>query len=110
MGHASPEPKQSGGGGKPRALEPREVWARLQRGQARLLDLRTGVERRRYGYPPGAIPVSLASHILKPEGPGAIYLCQHAIRSKATLRNGAAEVAGGFVAWAREGLPVQRGS
>jgi len=92
------------------SLEPREVWTLLERGDARLLDLRTGVERRRYGYPPGAIPVSLASHILKPEGPGAIYLCQHAIRSKATLRNGAAEVAGGFVAWEREELPVQRGN
>jgi rhodanese-related sulfurtransferase len=95
-------------GSAQRSLEPREVWTLLERGDARLLDLRTGVERRRYGYPPGAIPVSLSSHILKPEGPGAIYLCQHAIRSKATLRNGAAEVAGGFVAWEREGLPVQR--
>ena len=90
-----------------RSLEPREAWTLLARGDARLLDLRTGLERRRYGSPPGAIPVSLAAHIRKPEGPGAIYLCQHAIRSKATLRNGAAEVAGGFVAWKRAGLPVQ---
>lgn len=89
-----------------RALEPQEVWARLQRGDARLLDLRTDVERRRYGAPPGAIPVSLARHMLKPEGEGVIYLCQHAVRSKATLRHGAAEVAGGFVAWGRAGLPV----
>jgi rhodanese-related sulfurtransferase len=43
----------------------------------------------------------------KPEGPGVIYLCQHAVRSKATLRNGAAEVAGGFAAWRRAGLPVE---
>jgi rhodanese-related sulfurtransferase len=80
----------------------------MERGQARLLDLRTGVERRRYGTPPGAIPVSLTRHLVKPEGEGTIYLCQHAVRSKATLRNGAAEVAGGFVAWERAGLPVER--
>jgi rhodanese-related sulfurtransferase len=78
----------------------------LQRGDAHLLDLRTQVERRRYGAPPGALAVSLARYILKPEGEGAIYLCQHAVRSKATLRNGAAEAAGGFVAWRRAGLPV----
>jgi rhodanese-related sulfurtransferase len=52
--------------------------------------------------------VSLARHLLKPEGTGAIYLCQHALRSKATLRNGAAEVAGGFVAWRRSGLPIEK--
>jgi rhodanese-related sulfurtransferase len=93
---------------KPGSLEPHEVWALMERGQARLLDLRTGVERRRYGAPPGAIPVSLTRHLVKPEGEGTIYLCQHAVRSKATLRNGAAEVAGGFVAWERAGLPVER--
>ena len=92
----------------PGSLEPHEVWALMERGQARLLDLRTGVERRRYGTPPGAIPVSLTRHLVKPEGEGTIYLCQHAVRSKATLRNGAAEVAGGFVAWERAGLPVER--
>jgi rhodanese-related sulfurtransferase len=90
----------------PRSVDPQEVWALLERGDAHLLDLRTQVERRRYGAPPGAIAVSLARHILKPEGEGAIYLCQHAVRSKATLRNGAAEAAGGFVAWRRAGLPV----
>lgn len=90
-----------------RSLSPQEVWALLQRGDTRLLDLRTEVERRRYGAPPGAIPVSLARHLLKPEGQRSIYLCQHAVRSKATLRNGAAEVAGGFVAWRRVGLPVE---
>jgi rhodanese-related sulfurtransferase len=92
----------------PGSLEPHEVWALMERGQARLLDLRTGVERRRHGAPPGAIPVSLTRHLVKPEGEGTIYLCQHAVRSKATLRNGAAEVAGGFVAWERAGLPVER--
>jgi rhodanese-related sulfurtransferase len=91
-----------------RSLDPQEVWALLQREEARLLDLRTEIERRRYGAPPGAIPASLTRHVLKPEGQGTIYLCQHAVRSKATLRNGAAEVAGGFVAWRRAGLPVDK--
>ena len=105
------EREQDGDQGDPkevRSVAPHEVWALLQRGETRLLDLRTTVERRRYGAPPGAIPVSLARHALKPEGEGAIYLCQHAVRSKATLRNGAAEVAGGFVAWQRAGLPIAR--
>jgi rhodanese-related sulfurtransferase len=91
-----------------RSVDPREVWARLRTGQARLLDLRTEVERRRYGASPGAIPVSLAAELLRPAGQGAIYLCQHAVRSKLTLRAGAAEVAGGFVAWQRAGLPVEK--
>lgn len=89
------------------SLEPEAVWAAVERGEARLLDLRSGIERRRYGAPPGAKPVSLAKHTASPEGPGAIYLCQHAVRSKVTLRRGAAEVAGGFVAWKKAGLPVE---
>jgi rhodanese-related sulfurtransferase len=89
-----------------RSLSPQEAWRLLQHRDAQLLDLRTEIERRRYGAPPGAISVSLARHVLNPEGEGTIYLCQHAVRSKATLRNGAAEVAGGFVAWQRGGLPV----
>jgi rhodanese-related sulfurtransferase len=91
-----------------RSIDPREVWQALERGEARLLDLRTELERRRYGAPPGAVPVSLAKHTVKPEGERAIYLCQHAVRSKLTMRNGAAEVAGGFVAWERAGLPVEK--
>ena len=91
-----------------RSIDPRAVWQALERGEARLLDLRTELERRRYGAPPGAVPVSLAKHTLKPEGERAIYLCQHAVRSKLTMRNGAAEVAGGFVAWERAGLPVAK--
>jgi rhodanese-related sulfurtransferase len=90
-----------------RSIEPQEVWALLERADVRLLDLRTQIERRRYGAPPGAEPVSLARHVLNPEGDGTIYLCQHAVRSKAALRNGAAEVAGGFVAWREAGLPVE---
>jgi rhodanese-related sulfurtransferase len=33
------------------SVDPHEVWRLLQGGNARLLDLRTGVERRRYGPP-----------------------------------------------------------
>lgn len=90
-----------------RSLDPEAVWARLQQGGAELLDLRTAAERRRFGAPPGAKPVSLARHLLRPAGAEAIYLCQHAVRSKATLWRGAAEVAGGFVAWQQAGLPVE---
>jgi rhodanese-related sulfurtransferase len=89
------------------AVAPEDAWAAANRGEARILDLRTPAERRRYGAPPGAERVSLARHTLSPEGPGAIYLCQHAVRSKATLRRGAAEVAGGFRAWKKSGLPVE---
>ena len=90
-----------------RSLEPEAAWGAVQLGFAEILDLRTGIERRRHGAPPGARPVSLAKHIANPEGAGAVYLCQHAIRSKATLRHGAAEVAGGFAAWKKAGLPVE---
>ena len=90
-----------------RSLDPREVWEAVQRGEARLLDLRTRAERRRYGAPPGAEHVSLARHVGSPEGPATVYLCQHALRSKLTARRGAAEVAGGFVAWRRAGLPIE---
>ena len=88
------------------SVDPRDVWAALQRGEATLLDLRTEVERRRHGAPPGAKQVSLLRHTLRPSGPPAVYLCQHAVRSKLTLRNGAAEVAGGFARWREQGLPV----
>ena len=90
-----------------RSLEPKAAWEAVQLGFAEILDVRTGFERRRYGAPPGARPVSLAKHMASPEGPGAIYLCQRAIRSKATLRRGAAEVAGGFAAWIEAGLPIE---
>ena len=90
-----------------RSLSPHEAWNAVQRGEARLLDLRSGAERRRFGAPPGARAASLARHALRPEGPGVIYLCQHAARSKLTLHRGAAEVAGGFAAWRDAGLPVE---
>ena len=92
-----------------RSLDPRDVWVSVQRGEdLRLLDLRTDSERRRHGSPPGSVPVSFIRHALRPEGASSVYLCQHAIRSKLTLRKGAGEIAGGFAAWEREGLPVER--
>ena len=90
-----------------RSLAPEAAWAAVARGEAEILDLRTTVERRRFGAPPGARAVSLAKHVAGPEGPEAIYLCQHAVRSKWTLRRGASEVDGGFVAWRKAGLPVE---
>jgi rhodanese-related sulfurtransferase len=90
------------------SLPPEQAWELVQRGEAELLDLRTRTERRLLGFPPGSRKVSLARHAAAPKGPGTIYLCQHAIRSKLTLRNGAAEVAGGFAKWTDDGLPVER--
>jgi rhodanese-related sulfurtransferase len=90
-----------------RSLEPKAAWSAVELGFAEILDLRTEFERRRHGAPPGARHVSLVKHVTSPEGPGSIYLCQHALRSKATLRRGASEVAGGFAAWQRDGLPIE---
>lgn len=92
----------------PGSVTPQEAWERVGRGEARLFDLRTEAERRRYGAPPGAEAVSLARHVIAPESAGAIYLCQHGVRSKLTRRRGAVEVEGGFAAWRRAGLPVVR--
>jgi rhodanese-related sulfurtransferase len=89
-----------------RSLKPEAAWNAVELGFAEILDLRTKIERRRYGAPPGARPVSLVKHVASPEGPGSIYLCQRALRSKATLRRGASEVEGGFAAWRDAGLPV----
>ncbi len=89
------------------SLEPEAAWNAVELGFAEILDVRTELERRRYGAPPGARHVSLLKHVASPEGPGSIYLCQRALRSKATLRRGAAEVAGGFAAWKEAGLPVE---
>ena len=89
-----------------RSLQPEAAWNAVQLGFAEILDLRTQIERNRYGAPPGARPVSLVKHVVSPDGPGTIYLCQHAARSKLTLRQGAAEVEGGFAAWIEAGLPI----
>ena len=45
------------------SLPPTEAWQLVERGEARILDLRTTTERRRYGAPPGAEPISLAKHV-----------------------------------------------
>jgi rhodanese-related sulfurtransferase len=89
------------------SLAPNQVFEEVQAGRLRILDLRTKAERKRYGAPARAEHVSLLRHVMHPEGPGTVYLCQHAVRSKLTLRNGAAEVAGGFSAWRDAGLPIE---
>lgn len=90
-----------------RSLPPDQVLAGVLAGRLRLLDLRTWPERRLMGSPPGSQPAGLIRYILRPPGPGTVYLCAHAVRSKWTLRRGAAEIAGGFRAWRKRGLPLQ---
>ncbi|HLI25379.1 MAG TPA: hypothetical protein VKU91_10510 [Acidimicrobiales bacterium] len=92
---------------EPRSVPPAEAWRRLQ-GGARLFDLRTRGERLMFGWPPGSVKVSLVRHRLRPDAE-AIYLCQHAVRSKGPARHGATEVEGGFVAWKQAGLPITGG-
>jgi rhodanese-related sulfurtransferase len=91
-----------------RSLPPEQVLQAVVDGRAELLDLRSWPERRLLGRPPGARPVSLLRHMLRPAGPDAVYLCAHAVRSRWTLRRGAAQVAGGYRAWRRRGLPTER--
>lgn len=91
-----------------RSVMPSDAWQAVQAGEVQLFDLRTELERRRYGWPPGVERVSLARHMLFPKGREAIYLCQHANRSKLTGWRGAAEVAGGWPAWQAAGLPIER--
>ncbi|WP_298208622.1 hypothetical protein [Ferrimicrobium sp.] len=70
-----------------------------------ILDLRTRAERRKFGHPPGSRKVSLLWHSFAPKRDG-IYLCQHAVRSKLPASRGATEIAGGFVAWISDGMPI----
>lgn len=91
-----------------REVSAAEAWAASQRGEAQILDLRTRVERRQHGWPPGARRVSLLRHIAWPRPSDAIYLCQHANRSKLTLWRGAAEIEDGWKGWESAGLPVER--
>jgi rhodanese-related sulfurtransferase len=91
-----------------RSVAAADAWRSFERGETDLLDLRTGLERRLYGWPPGVKRVSLTRHILFPRGRDAIYLCQHANRSKLTGRRGAAEVEGGWPGWQAADLPIQR--
>jgi rhodanese-related sulfurtransferase len=90
------------------SISPERAWERVQQGEARLLDLRTQLERRRYGWPPGTPRVSLTRHIAWPGGHNTIYLCQHANRSKLTAWRGAAEIAGGWPAWQAASLPIEQ--
>ncbi len=92
--------------GARRSLPPAEVARGVAAGRLRLLDLRTRAERALLGAPPGAQPVGLLRHVLRPQGEDAVYLCAHAVRSRWTLRHGAAQVDGGFRRWRAEGLPV----
>jgi rhodanese-related sulfurtransferase len=94
--------------GRISSISPERAWEQVRQGEARLLDLRTELERRRYGWPPGTPRVSLTRHIARPGAANTIYLCQHANRSKLTAWRGAAEVAGGWPAWQAAGLPIER--
>ena len=87
-------------------ISPTAAWGEVQERGTRILDLRTSAERRRYGAPPGATPVSLVRHAVTPDR-AAIYLCQHAVRSKLPAQRGAREITGGFVAWQKAGLPIE---
>ena len=89
-------------------ISPERAWGHVQHVEARLLDLRTQLERRRDGWPPGTPRVSLTRHIAWPGGHNTIYLCQHANRSKLTAWRGATEIAGGSPAWQAAGLPIQQ--
>gem|GEM_PF-3238679 len=89
------------------AISAVSAWEEVSHGRARILDLRSRVERARWGYPPTARKVSFLVHALRPDL-DAIYLCQHAVRSKVPRRKGAREVDRGFMAWLEAGLPVDR--
>jgi rhodanese-related sulfurtransferase len=91
-----------------RELSASEAWAAVCRGEAAILDLRTELERRRYGWPPGSRRGSLVRHVLWPRKGPTIYLCQHANRSRLTRWRGAAQIAGGWPAWQQAQLPIER--
>jgi rhodanese-related sulfurtransferase len=89
-----------------RSVSPETAWDESRATGRPILDLRSRAERRRFGRPPGSVKVSLFRHALMPAS-GAIYLCQHAVRSKVPAARGGKEVEGGFVAWQAAGLPVE---
>jgi rhodanese-related sulfurtransferase len=88
-----------------RAVSPEDAWRITQETGGAIFDLRTRAERRKFGYPPGSRKVSFFWHSIAPNR-HAIYLCQHAVRSKLPASRGATEIAGGFVAWIRDSLPI----
>lgn len=92
-----------------RAISAEHAWQETESSGRPILDLRTRAERQKFGRPPGSVKVSLLWHALAPNRE-AIYLCQHAVRSKLPASRGAREVAGGFVAWKSSGQPVEGGS
>ena len=67
---SGPSPDRLSAVARSRSLEPEAAWGAVELGFAGILDLRTEIERRRYGAPPGARPVSLVRHAASPEGPG----------------------------------------
>jgi rhodanese-related sulfurtransferase len=91
-----------------RSISPTQAWEENQRSGRPILDLRTRAERHRYGQPPGSRKVSLLRHTLVPQR-DAIYLWQHAVRSKLPAPRGGQEIAGGFVAWKADHQPVEGG-
>lgn len=92
-----------------RAISAEVAWRECETTGRQILDLRTRAERRKFGFPPGSVKVSLLWHALAPRR-DAIYLCQHAVRSKLPASRGAREIAGGFVAWKSSGQPVEGGA
>jgi len=91
------------------AISSEQAWRETEETGRPILDLRTRAERQKFGYPPGSVKVSLLWHALAPKR-DAIYLSQHAVRSKLPASRGAREVEGGFVAWKRNGQPVDGGT
>lgn len=91
------------------SVSPQQAWQESQDTDRPILDLRTRLERRTFGWPPGSVKVSLFWHALRPDRDG-LYLCQHAVRSKLPASRGAREITGGFVAWLADGQPVEGGS
>lgn len=92
-----------------RAVSADTAWDEVEHGRARILDLRSRFERAVWGYPPGSKKVSFLAHAFRPDH-NAIYLCQHALRSKWLRYKGAREIENGFRGWVDAGLPIQRRS
>jgi rhodanese-related sulfurtransferase len=106
-------------------VDPEIAWGRAASGEALIVDLRSGDERRRHGIVPGSVHVPRSvlewradptsdSHNPQLEGRGRlILLCAEGYSSSlaaASLvelgRVGAGDVVGGFRAWRDAGLPV----
>lgn len=85
-----------------RSVTPSEA-ARIATADRPVLDLRTRLERWAFGAPPHSTKVSVLRHAIRPNV-DAVYLCQHALRSKLPAARGATEVAGGFRKWKQDGV------